>query len=82
MRHRCAQESDRFFKRLPHDSRYCYELFRRAVTLGSQRAWDLIYAQYQPLVTSWVKCHAMFSATGEEASYFVKVSSTARMYWI
>jgi hypothetical protein len=74
VRHRCAQESDRFFERLPHDPRYCYELFRRAIALGNQRAWDLIYAQYEPLVTGWVRRHAMFSATGEEARYFVNAA--------
>jgi hypothetical protein len=74
VRHRCARESDRFFRRLPNDPRYCYELFRRAITLGSQRAWDLIYAQYEPLVTSWVQRHSMFQATGEEAKYFVNAA--------
>ena len=69
--HRCAQETERFFQRLSHDPRYCFELFRRAVVGRSQRAWALVYDQYRPLVAGWVERHAAFAAGGEETQYFV-----------
>lgn len=69
--HRCSQETERFFQRQSHDPRYCFELFRRAFVGRDQRAWALVYSQYQPLVAGWVERHAAFSATGEEAQYFV-----------
>lgn len=69
--HRCADETERFFRRLSHDSRFCFELFRRAFVARVQDAWDLIYSQYRPLVSSWVERHAAYAASGEEADYFI-----------
>ncbi|RME44390.1 MAG: sigma-70 family RNA polymerase sigma factor [Chloroflexi bacterium] len=69
--HRCAQETDLFFRRQSYDPRYCFELFRRAFLHRNQRAWELVYAQYRPLVAGWVERHAAFPATGEETQYFV-----------
>lgn len=71
LRHRCAAESDRFFRRQSYDPRYCYEIFRRAVLERDERAWEFLYAQYQPLVTGWVERHALFYNSGEVAAYFV-----------
>jgi DNA-directed RNA polymerase specialized sigma24 family protein len=69
--HRCAQETELFFHRQRYDPRYCFELFRRAIMERSQRAWELVYAQYRPLVTGWVERHSAFPTSGEEAQYFV-----------
>lgn len=69
--HRCAEESARFFQQRPHDPRYCYELFRRAVVEDDQGAWECIYTQFRSLVTSWVTRHPAFSASEEEAQFFV-----------
>lgn len=69
--HRCAQESDLFFRRQEHDPRFCFELFRRAIVQHDERAWELIYTQYRPLVKGWVERHALFTAVDEEAQYFV-----------
>jgi DNA-directed RNA polymerase specialized sigma24 family protein len=71
LRHRCAVESDRFFKRQEHDPRYCFELFKRALKHHNQQAWSAIYDQYRPLVSGWVDRHSLFPAAGEETSYFV-----------
>lgn len=71
LRHRCAVESDRFFNRLEHDPRFCFELFRRAINDHDQQAWEFIYEQYRPLVSGWVERHSLFSATEEETQYFV-----------
>jgi hypothetical protein len=67
--HRCAQETELFFRRQANDPRYCFELFRRAIQERSQRAWDLAYGQYRPLVAGWVLRHPAFPACGEEAEY-------------
>lgn len=69
--HRCARESDRFFRRQSHDPRYCFELFRRAFLHRNERAWELVYAQYRPLVSGWVKRHPSFPLSGEEVDYYV-----------
>lgn len=77
----CAHETELFFQRQNHDTRYCFELFRRAIRENSQSAWEIIYEQYQSLVTGWVLQHQGFKASGEEAQYFVtgafgKISSS------
>jgi DNA-directed RNA polymerase specialized sigma24 family protein len=69
--HRCTQETELFFSRQSHDPRYCFELFRRAILDRNQRAWELVYAQYRPLVAGWVQRHSAFSTSGEEVRYFV-----------
>ncbi len=69
--HRCAQETESFFQRKPHDPAPCYELFRRALLERDQRAYECLYTQYQPLVAGWVERHPGFPAAGEEAQYFV-----------
>ena len=71
IRHRCAQESDRFFNRQDYDPRFCYELFRRAILQRDDQAWDAIYAQYQHLVGHWVERHAAFASSGEEVQFFM-----------
>jgi hypothetical protein len=71
---RCHQESTLYLERGPHDPRFCYELWRRAIVDRDQRAWDAVYRQYAeltPVVRHWVERHSMFSATGEDAAYFV-----------
>lgn len=68
---RCADETERFFRRVSHDPRFCFELFRRALVVRAERAWALVYEQYLPLVSSWVERHPAFAASGEEVQYFV-----------
>ncbi len=53
----CAQETARFRKKQPSDSRFGLELFRRAIELRDDEAWAHIYTQYGPLVLSWIMQH-------------------------
>lgn len=69
--HRCAEESEHFFHRRDHDPRYCFELFRRAVVEGNERAWNYLTHNYRPLVAGWVTRHRAFAGSGEEVGYFV-----------
>jgi len=69
--YRCARETDAFFARRPHDPRFCFELFRRAIVEHSERAWRLVYDQYRPLVAGWTERHSAFSSCGEEVQFIV-----------
>ena len=64
---RCAQETDSYFRKKSNDSRYCLELFRRAIVSQDNDAWDAIYIQYQPQVERWVYRHPKFSSIDQEA---------------
>jgi len=67
----CAEETELFFQHRDHDTRYCFELFRRAIRENDQYAWEIIYDQYQSLVSGWVKHHSGFDTSGEEVQFFV-----------
>ena len=72
---RCAQETKLYFNYLSSDTKYCFELFRRAIAERSDLAWKAIIAQYKPLVAKWVNHwadrHADFPPAGEEEEDFV-----------
>ena len=69
--HRCARETELFFRRQSYDPRFCFELFRRAIEGRNQQAWEAIYTQYRPQVAVWVNRHSAFPDSGEEVQYFV-----------
>lgn len=63
----CALETRRFLDRqVEHDTRYCYEVFRRAFVVGNQDAYALICGQYSSIVANWVRAR-LRSAALEEA---------------
>jgi DNA-directed RNA polymerase specialized sigma24 family protein len=51
---RCQEENHTHRQHKEHERGYCYELFRRAISTGSQQAWEALYAQYQHLMTTWI----------------------------
>jgi DNA-directed RNA polymerase specialized sigma24 family protein len=71
IRSRCAEESERFFRRQGNDPSFCFELFRRAILLHDQHAWEFVYQQYLPLVAGWIERHSLFLALNEDKEYFV-----------
>jgi DNA-directed RNA polymerase specialized sigma24 family protein len=77
---RCAQETALFFQRHSYDPRYCFELFRRAITDHNQYAWTAIYAQYRTLVAGWIQRHPTFESSGEEVDYFA--NSAFEKMWV
>ncbi len=75
----CQIESDRFFRGQPHDTRFAYELFRRALVERCEAAWEILFYQYRALVESWVRRSSAFSSTGESSEYFV--GSVFARFW-
>jgi len=49
---RCREESAKSPQH--RDTRYCFELFRRAIVGGDEAAWAAVRAQYQHLVQNWL----------------------------
>ena len=50
---RCAEETQRFLLGLPVSGQYGMELFRRALVLRDERAWEVVYECYGPVVRRW-----------------------------
>jgi len=76
LRRRCLIEAERFYRSQPHDPRYAYELFRRALVDRCDAAWNALYTLYQPLVESWVRRSGAFVSTGESSEFFVAPAFT------
>ncbi|HEU4329314.1 MAG TPA: sigma-70 family RNA polymerase sigma factor [Roseiflexaceae bacterium] len=72
-------ESERFYRGQPHDTRFSYELFRRALVEHDQSAWEQIYTLYSPLVESWVRRSGAFASSGESSEFFV--TSAFTRFW-
>lgn len=68
--HHCGQQTERFWQRLVSDSRYCFELFRKALAdphvPESKAAWNFLHRQYERQTMLWVKKHKSFPSTGRE----------------
>lgn len=81
---RCAQETDYYFNNKENDPRYCFELFRRAIRGQDERALDMIFIQYQPLVLKWVDKwmhkHQDFQSFTDEAQDYV--AQAFERFWI
>ena len=60
--HHCEAETRQYFNGQTPDTRYCYELFRRALENpheeSSAQAWQFILIRYKSLVKGWVHRHA------------------------
>lgn len=81
---RCAQETDLYYNRKEFDTRYCFELFRRAIKNKDGQSWEALILQYQPLVARWVEKwmdrYPDFSAFNEESQDFV--AQAFERFWV
>ncbi len=67
----CAQETEHFFRDLDSDTRFCFELFRRALEGRDDRAWEAVYRQYAPMAAGWAASHPEIVRGGGETQEFV-----------
>src|SRR5690242_3394995 len=81
---KCAQETNLYFSHKEFDSRYCLEMFRRAICNQDELAWKAVILQYEPLVVHWVdrwvSRHPDFSLFNEETQDFV--AQAFERFWI
>ncbi|MEI8167841.1 MAG: sigma-70 family RNA polymerase sigma factor [Chloroflexales bacterium] len=73
---RALAESRRFYHHEEYDSRYAYELFRRALVERDDVAWGHLFEQYGPLVEHWVRRTGAFTVSGESSDFFVSAAFT------
>jgi len=72
----CAEETEKFNRRQPNATQYCFELLRRALAEGIQDAFTWVYQVYERQVLKWVLRYPRFEETGEAADYFVNSAFT------
>ncbi|GAB4211168.1 MAG: hypothetical protein OHK0022_45420 [Roseiflexaceae bacterium] len=74
---RCVEETEKFNRRQASDSRFCFELLRRALAEGAAEALTRVYQIYERQVLGWVYRHPGYLRTGEDAEYFAGAALTA-----
>lgn len=73
---RALAESRRFYRHEEYDSRFAFELFRRALVERDDAAWGYLFEQYTPLVEHWVRRTGAFAVSGESSDFFVGAAFT------
>lgn len=73
---RALLESRHFYRHEEYDSRFAYELFRRALVERDDAAWGQLFEQYSPLVEHWVRRTGAFTVSGETSDFFVSAAFT------
>jgi DNA-directed RNA polymerase specialized sigma24 family protein len=68
---RCQAETERFYHGQPNDSRFAYELFRRALVERDEAAWTQLYHDYRVMVERWVHRTNGVAGSGESSEFFV-----------
>jgi len=74
--HHCAAESEHFYRGRSHDTRFAYELFRRALVERDELAWEHVYTHYSSLVEGWVRRSGAFASCGESSEFFIGAAFT------
>ena len=72
----CKAETEKFFRQLANDSRYCFELFCRACRDQADDALYQIYKLYIPILGNHAKKHPAFDQSSRDASSFAHVALT------
>jgi DNA-directed RNA polymerase specialized sigma24 family protein len=58
----CTAERTKFRRGEPADPKYCLEVFRRALTTGTDDAWQALYACFFQDVLQWVRYHPVWKS--------------------
>ncbi len=70
----CAEQTQKFLKRLANETRYCFELIRRGYVEQSNDALHHVYRIYMPLLVSRAHRHKWFERSCQDAEYFARVA--------
>jgi hypothetical protein len=70
----CAQETHKFYRNKPNDTRYCFELLCRACRDENEAALDHSYKIYVPLLAAHAKRHRLFPQSCQDADSFAHVA--------
>jgi hypothetical protein len=72
----CVEHTKKFLQRLSNDTRYCFELMRRAYAELSDEALNHVYTIYLPQLSSRAKRHKQFDRSCGDSDYFARLAMT------
>lgn len=75
----CYEQTRRFLNRLDHDTRYCFELLRRAYEERLEDALVHVYSVYVPLLSVRARRHSLFTRSSQDSDAFAHLA-LARFY--
>lgn len=76
----CDEQTLRYRQRLTSDTRYCFELLRRALEDHSQDAFTHVFRIYQPMCMNWALHFPGFAATDEPSPDVFVNEGFARLF--
>jgi DNA-directed RNA polymerase specialized sigma24 family protein len=79
---RCASEISRYSHKEEYDDTYCLEIFRRALLLHDDAAWELLQSRFTPTVSSWVRRHPSREAAYRHNSEENYVALAFARFWV
>jgi len=66
----CEEQTSNFLRKRISDTKFCFELFRRAFAEQNYDAVNAIYEIYRILLEKWANQHPLLPQTNETAEYF------------
>ena len=81
LRRRCTQEIAKFRHKDASDDRYCLEVFRRAIHLSDEHAWEILHEQYNETVRVWFRRHTSRDTALRFMNEEDYVASTFMRFW-
>jgi hypothetical protein len=76
----CKEANASYFRKQGQDTRYAYELFRRALAERHSEALHEVMQMYLPQLRRWVRNHPAFESTDETEEHFASEAFT-RFYF-
>ncbi len=73
---KCRDETQKFYQGLVNDTRYCFELLRRAYGDLVEQALLHVYKIYLPMLVYRAQHHGLFYASCQDAEYFGRLALT------
>ncbi|MBE0689279.1 MAG: sigma-70 family RNA polymerase sigma factor [Anaerolineae bacterium] len=71
---RCAEETQKFLRHIEQDTRYCFELWRRALAEQLDDALQHLYLLYIPLLAGRARRHKQFAMSCADGDYFARIA--------
>ncbi len=70
----CTEETQKFLRQVSSDTRYCFELFRRAYGERIDDALSRIYDIYLPMLARRARRHPLYFQSCQDDDYFARVA--------
>lgn len=81
LQNRCWSEIEKFNHEEPSDDQYCLEIFRRALVLHNEQAWDTLIQRFRGSILGWLHRHSYREAAYRLHSEEDFVALTIERLW-